>query len=157
MKTIPRTVGFTLFLSLVVLSLHGLGLAGNTASVTVSATILPRVTQSIIHQEKGIRITEEDVRRGIVEVPFGTILQVKTNTRSGYGLIFEGGSIDLFKEVQVKSQGKTVTLSENGGLVHQPGSMGKMGVIDISYVFHLREGVQAGAYPWPFRVMASLY
>lgn len=157
MRTIPRIVGFTLFLSLVVLSLHGLGLAGNTASVTVSATILPRVTQSIIRQEKGIRITEEDVRRGIVEVPFGTILQVKTNTRSGYGLIFEGGSIDLFKEVQVRSQGKTVTLSENGGLVHQPGSMGKMGVIDISYVFHLREGIQPGAYPFPFRVMASLY
>jgi hypothetical protein len=157
MKNITRIIRLTLFLSLIVLNLHGFGLAGNTASVTVSATVLPRVTQSIIHQEKGIRITEEDIRRGIVEIPFGTILNVKTNTRSGYGLIFEGGSIDLFKEVQVRSQGKTVTLSENGGLVHQPGSSGAMGVIDISYIFHLREGVQPGAYPWPFRVMASLY
>ena len=157
MNKIRRTIKFSLFLSLVIMNLHGFGLAGNTASVTVSATVLPRVTQSIVHQERGLRITEEDIRRGIVEVPFGTILNVKTNTRSGYGLFFEGGSIDLFKEVQVRSQGKTVTLSENGGLVHQPGSMSKMGVVDISYVFHLREGVQPGAYPFPFRVMASLY
>ncbi len=104
-----------------------------------------------------MNITEEDIKRGFIEIPFGTILQVKTNNRGGYGLMFESGSIDLFKEVQVMNQGRTIVLSQNGGLVHQPSTLGRVEVIDISYKFHLKEGVQPGTYPWPLRVMASLY
>lgn len=136
--------------------LNGLGLAeSRKATLTVSATVVARVSQSIIHQESRMNITEEDIRRGFVEIPSGTILHVRTNDRKGYLLYFEGGN-EFIKEAWLIDKGRIVVLSSNGGFVHQPYSGSNIEVKDFSYKLQLKENIQPGAYPFPFRVKASL-
>jgi hypothetical protein len=125
------------------------------ATITVSATVVARISQSIIHQEPAINVTEGDIKRGFIEVVSGTILQIKTNARNGYALFFEGSN-ELFKEVVVVDKGRTVTLSSEGGFVHQPYSGRNIEVKDLSYKLQLKENIQPGSYPFPFRIKASL-
>jgi hypothetical protein len=124
-------------------------------TIMVSATVIGRISQSIIHQEPRINVTEGDVKKGFIEIASGTILQIKTNARNGYALFFEGSN-ELFKEVMVMVNGRTVALSPNGGFVHQPYSGNNIEVKDLSYKLQLKEDIQPGSYPFPFRVKASL-
>jgi hypothetical protein len=121
----------------------------------VSATVMARISQSIIHQESRITVAEGDIKRGFIKIPSGTILQIKTNARNGYALFFEGSN-ELFKEVMVMDKGRTVVLSLNGGFVDQPYSGSNIEVKDLSYKIQLKENIQPGTYPFPFRVKASL-
>ncbi|MEW6375525.1 MAG: hypothetical protein AB1502_07010 [Thermodesulfobacteriota bacterium] len=121
----------------------------------VSATVMARISQSIIHQDSKITVMEADIKRGFIEIPSGTILQIKTNALNGYALFFEGSN-ELFKEVMVMDKGRTVVLSLNGGFVHQPYSGSNIEVKDLSYKIQLKENIQPGTYPFPFRVKASL-
>jgi len=139
----------------ILINSYGLSFGGNSAKIMITATVLPRISQSIVHQESRINITEEDIKRGFIEIPSGTILQVKSNGRNGYGLFFEGSN-ELFKEVMVMDKGRTVILSPNGGFVHQPYSGSNIEVKDLSYTLHLKENIQPGVYSWPLRVKASL-
>jgi hypothetical protein len=128
---------------------------GGKATIVVSATVMARVSESIIHQEATINVTKDDLRKGFIEIPSGTILQIKTNARNGYALFFEGSN-ELFEEITVMEKGRTVTLSPHGGLVHQPYSGSNIEVKDLSYKFQLNKNIQPGTYPFPFRVKASL-
>jgi len=148
LKLLPLTV-------LVLLNIHSLSLAGNTATIMVSATVMARVNQSVTHQESRITVTEMDIKKGFIEIPSATILQIKTNTKNGYVLLFEGGS-ELFKEVWVTDSGRTVVLSPSGGLIHQSFSGSQLETKELSFRFNLREDIQPGIYPFPFRVKASL-
>jgi len=136
--------------------LNGISFAGSSNStIMVSATVIGRVSQSIIHQEPKINVTEGDIKKGFIEIASGTILQIKTNARNGYALFFEGSN-ELFKEVMVMVNGRTVSLSPNGGFVHQPYSGSNVEVKDLSYRLQLKEDTQPGTYSFPFRVKASL-
>ncbi len=121
----------------------------------VSATVVARVSQSVIHQAPRISVTEEDIKRGFIEMPSATILQIKTNSRNGYVLFFEGET-ELFKEVRVMEKGRTTLLSPNGGLIHQPNSGGNVEIKDLSYKIVLTKNIQPGSYAFPFRIRASL-
>jgi hypothetical protein len=125
------------------------------ATIMVSANVVARISQSIIHQDPSINVTEGDLKKGFMEIPSGTVLQIRTNTKNGYALFFEGSN-ELFKEVVVMDKGRTVTLSSEGGFVHQPYSGSNIEVKDLSYRLRLKENIQPGSYPFPFRVKASL-
>lgn len=146
----------TLLVMIIIMHFSGLSFAGSgKATVVVSATVMGKISQSIIHQEHLINVTQSDLKKGFVEISSGTILQVKTNARNGYALFFEGSN-EVFKEVMVIDRGRTVTLSPHGGLVFQPYSGSKIEVKDLSYRLQLKENTQPGTYPFPFRVKASL-
>src|SRR4030065_1183252 len=100
----------TLLLVIVITAyFNSLSFAGSgKATIVVSATVMARISQSIIHQESTINVTQGDLRKGFVEIPSGTILQVKTNTRNGYALFFEGNN-ELFKKVMVVDNGRART------------------------------------------------
>ncbi len=159
MKQINKVMAIVFVLSLLAIfskiCMASLCFAGSKTILTVSATVMPKVTQSVLHQERTIKITEGDISRGFVEIPSATILQVKTNSRNGYFLRFEGGT-EQFKEVLVMDKGRTTTLSGNGGLVHQPYSGGRIEVKELSYRLYMRENTQPGLYAWPFQLAASL-
>jgi hypothetical protein len=125
------------------------------ATIVVSATVMAKISQSTIHQEPLINVTQVDLKKGFIEISSGTILQVKTNARNGYALFFEGSN-ELFKEVMVIDRGRMVTLSPHGGFVLQPYSGSNIEVKDLSYRIQLKENIQPGTYPFPFRVKASL-
>jgi hypothetical protein len=115
-----------------------LSFAGSGKStIMVSANVVARIAQSVIHQEPAINVTESDLKKGFIEIPSGTILQIKTNSRNGYALFFEGSN-ELFKEIMVMDRGRTVTLSPHGGFVHQPYS-GNIEVKDLSIDSKQRE------------------
>jgi len=136
--------------------LSGLSFAGSgNATIMVSATVVARISQSIIYQEPAINVTEGDLKKGFIEIPSGTVLQIRTNNKNGYALFFEGSN-ELFKEIMVMDRGRTVTLSPQGGFVHQPYSGSNIEVKDLSYKLQLKENIQPGSYPFPFRVKASL-
>jgi len=136
--------------------INGISFAGNSnATVIVSATVTARISQSTIHQESKINVTEVDLKKGFIEIPSGTILQITTNTRTGYALFFEGSN-DLFEEVIVIDEGRSVALSPHGGFVRQSYAGSNVEVKDLSYKLQFKEDIQPGTYPFPFRVKASL-
>ncbi len=156
MKIMRETIKLVLIAMAILAYFNGLSFAGSSnATVMVSATVIGRISQTIIHQEPGINVTEADVKKGFIEVPSGTILEIKTNARNGYALFFEGSN-ELFQEVMVMVNGRTVSLSPNGGFVHQPYSGSNIEVKDLSYKLQLKEDIQPGSYSFPFRVKASL-
>ncbi len=150
-----KKIIISLILILLFISLYQPSYGGNSISITVNAVVLPRITQSIIRQETKIHIKEEDIERGFVEVPSGTILEVKTNHRNGYMLFFQIGN-EVFKEILVMEGGRTISLSSNGGLVHQPYSGSNLEIKNLSYRLYLREGIKPGFYSWPLSVKATL-
>ncbi len=150
-----RIINILLISIFIILSLSNQCVAGNKTSITINAIVLPRIFQSIIHQEPILNIKDEDIERGFVEVLSGTILQVKTNHRSGYMLYFEVWN-EIFKEIIVMERGRATVLTSNGGLVHQPYSGNNIEIKNFSYRFYLREGVKPGTYSWPISVMATL-
>ena len=156
MKNLRETLKLALIAVAILAYFNSLSFAGSSnATIMVSATVIGRISQSIIHQEPKISVTEGDIKKGFIEIASGTILQIKTNARNGYALFFEGSN-ELFKEVMVMVNGRTVALSSNGGFVHQPYSGSNIEVKDLSYKLQLKEDIQPGIYPFPFRVKASL-
>lgn len=151
-----RKTRFRLGLLIVALSLATTPcLGGSKTTVNVYGHVLPHLSQSIVHQEAGIHVTEEDLKRGYVEVPSGTVMEVRTNDRKGYFLFFEGLG-DLFKEIWVKMGERTIVLGSNGGLIlERPRGEGRE-VKSLSYRIYLKENTLPGFYPWPLTVRASL-
>jgi hypothetical protein len=151
-----RRISILIIVIAALMSLSEPALAGNKATIMVSATVVARVSQSLIHQVSKFNVTKEDIIRGFIEIPSATVLQIKTNSRTGYVLYFEGEN-EFFKEILVTDKGRTVVLSPFGGLIHQPYSGSNIEVKNLSYKFFLRNNIQPGFYSWPFRVKASLF
>lgn len=148
-----KMVKALVFSMLIFLVIQGVGLARNSATVMVSATVVARVSHSTTHQEKTITITKGDIEKGYVEIPSAMILQIKTNQRNGYVLWFEGGS-ELFKEILVIEKGRVVVLPPSGGFIHQPYSGSPVEIKELSFRFKLKEDTHPGYYPFPFVVKA---
>lgn len=140
----------------ILLSFPALSIGKNSSVIMVSATVMAKVNQSVLHQESRITVTEADIKRGFIEIPSGTVLQVHTNSKNGYALIFEGES-ELFQEVWVMDKGRTIMLTPMGGLIHQPHSGTGVETKELSYRFNLSKDIQPGSYPFPFKVKASLF
>jgi hypothetical protein len=155
LRNISKSILLVIF---IIANFNGFSFAeSGKATVVVSATVMAKISQSTLHQEPLINVTQSDLKKGFVDIPSGTILQVKTNARNGYALFFEG-SDEVFKEIVVMdNRGRTVTLSPHGGFVLQPYSGSKIEVKDLSYRLQLKENTQPGTYPFPFRVKASLF
>ena len=74
--------------------------AGKKAAIQVSATVLPGISQTVVHQAGTFKVTQENVESGYVDVPTATVLKIKTNSPDGYFLTFELNS-DEAREVWV--------------------------------------------------------
>ena len=129
--------------------------SSNNNSVRVTANVQARISQTLVRQEKVLKITEEEIKRGYVDLPAATLLQVKSNDRNGYMLSFEVNG-DFIKEAWVIDSNRTTSLSGGGGFVHQayPGPSGE--TKELSYRLFLVPGTQAGLYAWPLSITASL-
>ncbi|MRR53678.1 MAG: hypothetical protein EG822_04080 [Deltaproteobacteria bacterium] len=121
-----------------------------SAEVRVSATVLPYTQMNVHNQSSMLIVTETDVSRGYVDVPVGSSIEVKSNSRDGHCLSFES-SDELFKQVRIDGLGKPAVLGTGSGIV--PFVMeGKSVRINLSYRFILAENIKPGAYPWPLTV-----
>lgn len=126
------------------------GAVTRTASLNVSARVLPYLQFNLLSQTSEINVTEEDIQRGYVEVPSASRLEVKTNSKQGYMLSFEGNFLP-FKEVHILGLANPVSLNSGQTLVHQPSVPGKV-YMDLSYRFILTQNTQPGFYSWPLSI-----
>lgn len=130
--------------------------AGRTsARIEVSATILSRTTLTVRRQPHALVVTREDVRRGYVEVPAASRIEVRSNDPRGYLLVFEyqAGSGIPFREAIVDGLGRQVQIGPGGGWVPRTDPPGPVSV-ELSYRFSLTKDAVPGSYRWPFALSA---
>ncbi len=118
-----------------------------TAKLTVSARVLPYLQFNLLSQVSEITVTEEDVKRGYLEVRSASRLVLKTNSNAGYMMTFEG-NLWPFKEVQIQGLSNPVQLNSGHVIVHQPSNKGQW-TVDLSYRFLLSVDTKPGSYSWP--------
>ena len=129
--------------------------AGSKGILQVSATVLPKLTQTVMHQNSVLSITRENIAMGYVDIKAGTVLQVKSNDPNGYFLNFlvDGQFIN---EAQVNINCRTISVQPGIGLINKPspGSAGE--TVLITYRLMLSSKTLPGSYQWPVTVTASL-
>jgi hypothetical protein len=121
--------------------------ADRTNSVQVSATVLPSAQINVRHHRQ-LTITESDIRRGYIDVPAASQIEVKNNSRQGYALTFNTMA-NLFRTIQISGLGERFELGMDGGTVAQRGNAHQAVAAQLSYRFVLAENVQPGSYDWP--------
>lgn len=120
----------------------------SNASMGVSATVLAFANLLIINQNTGLQITSTDIKRGYVDVPFASHLEIKSNSRDGYQLMFQS-LWEYVKEIQVTGLGSEIKLGSEGGTVVQRYVGAGTSTLKLGYRFVLSQNAQPGKYDWP--------
>lgn len=128
--------------------------AGSGATtVAVTATVLRHANLRVLSQPASVVITQADIARGYVDVPAASQVEIKSNSPSGYMLVFESQS-DIVRQTQVRGLGNEVQLGATGGVVTQPPpgvGMGKT-TVALGFRFVLAEDARPGVHAWPMQM-----
>ena len=125
-----------------------------SAQMRVSATVGPYVKLDVLEQQRALSITQDDIKRGYVDVTAGTRLRTRTNNRNGFMINF-GSQSQVFERVGITGLGGAVEIGANGGAIRAAYS-GPESSAQVSYRFFLTPGTQSGTYPWPLQISASV-
>lgn len=129
--------------------------AGNaSASVAVSARVLPRTVGSVESSETRLLITAADLQRGYLDVSLATRLRVTSNEPNGYLLVFDF-SPDVIRSIIVRGLGTDAKVSASGGWIPQPYTGPETKAFDLSYRLLLAGNASAGSYSWPVSVSVN--
>jgi hypothetical protein len=125
-----------------------------SASLAISVVVPPRAILSVESEPSSLRITEEDVVRGYVELPKASRVQVRTNTPSGWLAelqVREGP----YRSIEVSGLGAPAQVNANGGWIAQPypGTTRPVS-LELGYRFLLSPDARPGVYPWPVALAA---
>jgi hypothetical protein len=127
--------------------------AAGSARIQVTATVPSRATLRVLHQERALVVTPEDVARGYVDAPAASRIEVRNNSRGGCLLVFEriAGPDASFGIVSVRGFDREVEIGPEGGFV--PHSYAPAPVTaELSYRFSLDRDARPGTYSWPLQV-----
>jgi len=127
--------------------------ATEPAQIRVTAIVQSRATMRVLHQERTLVVTPQDVARGYVDVPAASRIEVRNNNRRGFLLVFEGISAPdaPFGKVSVRGFERDVEIGPGGGFV--PHSYAPAPVTEeLSYRFSLDRDARPGTYSWPLKV-----
>ncbi len=127
--------------------------ATGSTRIQVTATVTSRATLRVLHQERMLVVTPEDVARGYVDAPAASRIEVRNNNRGGCLLVFEGvaGPDGPFGKVSVRGLGRDVEIGPGGGFVPHPYAPAPV-TAELSYRFSLAGDARPGTYPWPLQV-----
>lgn len=141
------------FLALGSLSLNAAAAENN---LTVTATVLKHASMQVVSQPSSVVVTAADLARGYVDVAASSQIVVRSNTQSGYMLMFANQG-DFVRQTLVKGLANDVQLGAAGGGVAQPVSGRGMTktALDLGYRFVLSESAQQGVYAWPMRLSVT--
>ncbi|GAB4369023.1 MAG: hypothetical protein Kow00128_14860 [Deltaproteobacteria bacterium] len=128
----------------------------SSARIRVSATVLPRTTVTVHAQPHALIVTPADVRRGYVEVPRASRIELASNDPRGYLLVFEplGGPESPVREAIVDGLDRQIQVGPGGGFVPRPFVRGVVSA-ELSFRFVLAEDARPGRYPWPVMLSAQ--
>lgn len=121
------------------------------ARINVSAIVRPVIQNRITNRQNTLSISEQDLKRGYIEVPEATFIEVRSNTK--YLLNFSNMN-DYIKEITVKGLENEVVISSNEAFVLQPYSPNLKRQV-LSYRFILSENARPGLYAWPLVIRVS--
>ncbi|MGV8056521.1 MAG: hypothetical protein AB2L12_00575 [Smithellaceae bacterium] len=118
--------------------------------INISATVTERTTMKTLNQIPLVVVTNNDIRRGYVDIPAASTIAVRSNNPRGYLLLLEimKGSTNYFDTVTVNIGGQETQLLPGGGYIPQPYLSGEV-TKEISYRFILSKDAQPGTYSWP--------
>lgn len=132
-------------------SMRAQDIDAGSGAVGVTATVMGRAAIKVISQTDELVITDADAERGYVEVSLGSIIEVRTNSRAGYALIF-GPVKAPFRAIELDGLQRNIEISENGGWVVEPYPGKGPHTLEISYKFILADNAEPGTYAWPVRM-----
>ena len=126
------------------------------ADLVISATIAKKAELQTLARPAVLEITATDVERGYIEVPSSAQFTVRSNSPSGYLLVFDTRG-DFISGTQVSGLNRAVQLSSAGGSVAQPStSRGYApGSLDLGFRFMLSPSARAGVHAWPLQVSVA--
>ncbi len=121
--------------------------------IQVTATVLPRASLTVLHQEKDLNVSPEDVSRGYVDIPAAFRVEVRENSPRGYLFFFEESGVPYppVERVSVRGLGTEIEIGPGGGFVPRPHARGPVSV-ELSFRFSLSRDASPGTYPWPLSV-----
>lgn len=121
-----------------------------SARIQVTSRVPARATLEVLHQDRTVVVTAEDVSRGFVEARAASRILVRENSPMGYLLVFEGAVTPgaPFGRVSVRGLGREVEIGPGGGFIPHPHSAGPVAA-ELTYRFFLAKDVRPGTYPWP--------
>ncbi len=126
-----------------------------SAGVRVTASVVPQVRFRLLHQAGTLVVTESDVAQGYVDVPYASLLEVRTNSARSFLLVFEvgDGPATPVDHVRIRGLASEVQIGTGASLVPQPSARGIRRVA-LGYRFILRKDAPPGRYAWPVVVTA---
>lgn len=120
----------------------------------VETTVKPIISIKILQRPEKIDITDADLKKGFVDIDAKTILEVRSNIRSGLLLKFEGKGGPFKKMWILEGEKKTIS-QDMRGLIRQSYTMEKT-TREFHFRFYLSEDARAMSYPWPLKVSAEI-
>jgi hypothetical protein len=150
-----RKTAVTALLSFVAIATAPAAYADNRSNtMAVSAFVMQNTRLHVLSQATQLTITEANIERGYIDVPAASQIEVKSNSRDGFALVFNSMS-DLFEAVQITGLGPTVELGTEGGTVVQRRNAQQQSVLlQLGYRFIFSKKVRPGNYAWPIALSA---
>ncbi len=147
MKTRRLVAGLASLAAL--LALSAAADASDRTKVRVGATVMPRVQFDVRHQVDRLRISEEDARRGYVEVADALRFGIRTNCDYRLEVHVAPGQV-VSGEARVLGHG--LQIRDGNAAIHLPMSQHATEAT-VTYRFTLASGTRAGSYEWPARMV----
>jgi|YelNatPaOPRAMG01_1025707.scaffolds.fasta_scaffold25201_3 bifunctional DNase/RNase len=118
----------------------------------ITVRVKPSWSISVNYQKQNISITEDDIRRGYVDVPQATHITIKDSSKSGFMLLFEGLDRPFrYASIQGLPGAPEVVITSKSTLIHQQSRRTQTQLI-LSYRFYLAEDAKPGEYRWPVTI-----
>jgi len=100
------------------------------------------------HQAQAVRVTADDVMRGMVDVQSGTRIVITTTEPSGIAVDFRSPG-KLFRAVQIDGIGSGMQFGPAGGTIIESQATAGRRVVTVNYRFILAPDTNPGTYAWP--------
>jgi hypothetical protein len=151
---VKRTIITVSVIILFFMNVTGIYAGSDISYISVTTEVLPVVKYEIIHQEKSLLITEEDIKKGYIDVHGAVVFSVLSNSRNGYVLTFFVAR-NLFKGVKVSYDSVSSVLHDANNEVHIAFERMKYVRKELSFRFYLSDILRPGTYDWPVAFMIN--
>ena len=117
----------------------------------VSATVSAVARLQVQSAPTEILVSEEDLRRGYIDVAQPTDLLIRSNSANGYALDLTTLT-PMLSSVVVRGLKSEQSLSGEGGTIVQRWQAPQTVALSLHFRLVLAPGLAAGRYPWPMHI-----
>jgi hypothetical protein len=120
-------------------------------NLTVSATVLKRVSLQVLAQPSTVMVTAADIERGYVDVPTSARLAVRSNSPDGFMFEFVSQG-EFVRGLRVQGLGAELQMGPEGGFARHISGPVRNQVLDLTFQIELSAAARPGVYAWPVRI-----